>query len=192
MDNDITYLTLRRKELTPYREHILQFMLNLTDERETLFIKEYSNEEYQELCENLVETIIFAIIALLEDEIVAVDAFTNGRKELIHKLFPTVSGFVVVSKNLQGKGIGSKLVEDAQTILNKTWAFNLGEVKKNNVSMLRINEKTGWTKVTDDDTLVYFYRPCRKEMKLISPLFWISYWIYLRSKRVRELLHAFF
>jgi len=140
----------------------------------------------------LVETIIFAIIALLEDEIVAVDAFTNGRKELIHKLFPTVSGFVVVSKNLQGKGIGSKLVEDAQTILNKTWAFNLGEVKKNNVSMLRINEKTGWTKVTDDDTLVYFYRPCRKEMKLISPLFWISYWIYLRSKRVRELLHAFF
>ena len=188
--DEIVYLTLHGEEIEPYKEKISSFLLNLTEERKTLFYKELPDEDCQEIFRKVVGHLKFIVLAKFKGEIIGVNAFTNGQKGLLYKLFPTVSGFVVVSKNFQGKGIGTKLVTTAQKTLEKTWAFNLGQVRKNNLAMIKIDEKHGWKKVPGDDTLVHFYYPCRKEMRIISHLFWISYWINLRSKRVRELLHT--
>jgi len=192
MDNDITYLTLRRKELTPYREHILQFMLNLTDERETLFTKEYSEQGYQIICKMLVDNIIFTVLAMFKGEIIGVNALTNIEKGILYQIFPTVSSFIVVSNNFQGRGIGTKLHREVIEILGKTWAFKVGAVIKNNSSMIKIHEKQGWTRVTEDDTLIYHYRPCRKEMNLLSPLFFVSYWLYIKTKIALEIAKSLF
>jgi hypothetical protein len=187
MDNTITYLTLRGKELKPYQDKILQFLLNLTDERKTLYTKEYSDEDYQRICKILVENIIFTVLAKFKGEIIGVDALTNSETGLLYQIFPTVSSFIVVSNTFQGRGIGTTLNRKVNEILGKTWAFKVGAVLKNNSSMIRIQEKQRWTRVTEDDTLIYHYRPCRKEMNLISPLFFVSYWIFIKSKRVRKL-----
>ena len=182
MKDEIIVKTFRQKELYVIREELYQFLLGLGEEKRTLFPELSSEESYPDTCRWLVNVSILVTVGFLSDRIVGASGLRRTKKGFLGGLWPVIRGYSVVAEDFQGKGIGSRLMEQKNRAMKKLFSFHVSEVVRGNVPMERLLEKSSYLMVHRDDSYTYYYKACRGFMTLFAPIFEL---IYRRSLRGR-------
>lgn len=181
---ETTIQTFEKKELGQVEQEFYRFLLGLDEERETLFPEEYSDEAYSKVCRWLVDATFFVVVAFHGDKMVGASGLRRTRRGFLGSYWPVVRGYSIVDKNFQGRGIGSRLFDEKNRVMNKLFAFHLSEVVRGNVSMERIFEKASYRVVHRDESYTYYYKTSRGFMDLFASIFeWV--YRYLIKKRAR-------
>ena len=182
---ETTIRTYEKKKLGQVEEELYCFLLRLDEEKETLFPEEQSDESYAKACRWMLDATFFLAVAFQDDGMVGVSGLRRTKRGLLGDYWPIIRGYIVVDKNFQGRGIGSRLFDERDRFMKKLFAFHVGEVVRGNVPMERIFEKASYRVVHRGEFNTYYYRACRGFMTLFAPIFERVYQ-YLVKKRARS------
>ena len=158
-------------EISKKQSEITNFLLNLTEERKTLYRSdEINEEEYPEICNNAVSRIGHIVLASHGDQIVGMSAGVKLDTNIILRMLPLWAGFIVVKSEYQGRGIGQKLTDFHTMFTKNMWCFWIEITRIENKAMLRILENDDEVVfVGKDDRFVYGFSPNRSELKIFNP-----------------------
>lgn len=182
---ETTIRTYEKKGLGQVEGEFYRFLWGLDEERETLFPEEHSGESYAKVCRWLVDATFFMAVAFQGDRMVGVSGLRRTRRGFLGDYWPIIRGYIVVDKNFQDRGIGSRLFDERIRFMKKLFAFHVGEVVKGNAPMERISEKASYRVVHRGESYTYYYKACRGFMALFAPIFERVY-RYLIKKRERS------
>jgi GNAT superfamily N-acetyltransferase len=188
MIEEVQFIILQKGEINRFRDKIIEFLSGLGEERKTLLANanESSEEKYLEGFNWVLDNTILACLARSKDRVVGLGGYKLPKKRLhifgVH--WPFVTGYAVVNRDFQGKGIGSKLVIKRLEYMRGKFAFLFGQTLRDNVPVRRIWEKFNYKKIYEDESFAYAIKPFRKELSLFVPLIGLSFRLYLKLKSI--------
>jgi hypothetical protein len=186
---EIQYTSYDRNTTPTIQKEILNFLINLGPERETLFYGDITKENYPQICEETVAKIDYTIIATHNKKIVGLSGLLKKRRGMIGKISPFIRGFIVVSHEYQGKRIGSKLTQIETEYLKKKWGFRHNINKIENLQIIKINKKIGVKIVGNDNKLIHSFHPTRSELGIFNPIAFIILRLrYIEYPKLRRIL----
>jgi hypothetical protein len=191
----ISYRVYDGLEISTKRIDLMDFLLKLGHERETLFSSSISEEDYPEICEQAIDRILNLIIATDNDKIVGVSTFSKYGNGILFKISPFIHGWTVVKADYQGKGIGSKLEELQSNYHKNKWHIWDSVMRLGNQGILKVVKKNGYIVVGKDDQFHYAFYPTNTVLKIFTPIIYVFYRLYkieykMIKKTIKRFLHT--
>jgi hypothetical protein len=167
MEEGIKFITLWRGEIHRFRVKIIDFLLDLDEERETIFPREeLFGKTDLEGFNKIVENTLCMVLALSRNGIIGLTGLLlyGNRLNIIGDAWPFVYSYTVVKRTFQEKGIGTSLWMKRQEDTYGRFAFIISRTRRDNIPARKIDVKFDFKRVYEDELFVYSVKPCRKEL----------------------------
>lgn len=167
MDN-IEIRSYQKKEINGIREKVIDFLINLDEEKKTFWGADIPKKSYQDVIGDLVDITFILIVAYEKDDIVGLTGIYKPQG-LFYKFLPFVRVYIVVKKDYQGRGIGTNLSQVNADVMRDLYNYEFSIVNKDNTSMRRINKKYGYITVHMDSRYHYSIKTYNNLMSYLRP-----------------------
>jgi hypothetical protein len=181
---EIKYLVFKNGEILKIYKNLFFFLLSLHEEKNTLFLREYSDREYQITCRDVVVNTKMVVVAFEGDEIAGVAGVFRPRaqkSDILSHVWPFHYLYTVVKTRWQNKGIGFSLSQKRIQACEGLRMYLVHRVLTTNAPMRRIIDKLNVV-IIDEAKLAIGLKPCKKYLNYLIPVIKVLYKIKKNTK----------
>jgi hypothetical protein len=180
----INYLVFKNGEISKIYKDLFFFLLSLDEEKNTLFLYEYSDNEYPLACKDVVVNTKMVVVAFEGDEIAGVAGVFRPRpqkSDILSIIWPFHFQYIVVKKRWQNRGIGFSLSHKRIQSCKGLRMYLVHRVLDTNAPMRRIIDKLSVI-IIDESKLTIGVMPCKKYLNYLIPLIKVLYKIRKKTR----------